>query len=990
MFGGVGWWSTRFAEAGNHRPGNGERMSSSLAPPRDPPPADNAHEVSQLFDHFQQRLQADDPSTHAAKNGSSASPRDSVGDLVGASRFLASTDGASAPSSPVLPLPETGDEIFGFRLRHELGRGAFARVFLAEQATLAGRPVVLKISALEGQEPQTLAQLQHTHVVPVYSVHEDARVGLRALCMPYFGGASLSAVLHTLWSAPSTPVRGQELVGALQSIQAPRPESVRSPSTEARTTDSATAPLAMLSALSYWQASAWIVARLAEALHHAHQRGVLHRDIKPSNVLLGSDAQPMLLDFNLAHSRHDGPVRATLGGTVAYMAPEHLRALANPVPEMVARVDHRSDIYSLGMVLYQMLVGQNPFEHTGSYSVMPVIIEAMAVDRSRSVPSLKRLQPHIPWSLESIVRKCLAPDPAQRYQHAEHLAEDLRRFLEDEPLRYAPELSQVERVRKWLRRHPRLTSSAVVGVIAAVLLIGAGIALLAVRQHLTHTRNELQASQDRDRRQAFESGTARALCLVNTISDGDDHLADGRMLCEQTLDLYDILKRDDWQAAPAWTRLEEQDRQRLAPDARELLLLLAWTHVRSATGQKAGIERALALIDRAEAIAGLPPSRALWLDRATFLERAGEHGRAEAARRRAAEIPAVTAGDHYLLATAYARQGGSANLKQAVSELDQALALNPRHYWSCLQRGICYHELGENTLAVGDFGACIGLWPDFAWGYFNRACILQQTGKQAEAIADYSAALECDPGFVLAYLNRGLAHLELKEPRQALADFDQAAARGRDDAFLHAGRGMSLEAIGRASEADKAFAAAFARAKSVRPRQYHRILCSYAFAVAARLPKQAASAFDTVLKRDPFNEQALYGQGMLQTERGDLDGALESFTRILNVNPACLDARRCRAVLLARRGHFDQAGRDINTCLDREPTAGITLYAAACVAARAAEKSGQSLDKLQAVRLLQKAFEHGYGRDRASSDPDLAALRSEPLFRQLVPLPHKN
>src|SRR5262249_429483 len=112
-------------------------------------------------------------------------------------------------------LPALGDEIFHFRLRRELGRGAFARVFLAEQADLAGRPVVLKSTTIERTEPQTLAQLQHTNIVPIYSVHEDRQAGLRAVCMPYFGGESFSHVLRRLWSTTSRPVQGAELVQAL-------------------------------------------------------------------------------------------------------------------------------------------------------------------------------------------------------------------------------------------------------------------------------------------------------------------------------------------------------------------------------------------------------------------------------------------------------------------------------------------------------------------------------------------------------------------------------------------------------------------------------------------------------------------------------------------------------------------------------------------------------------------------------------------------------
>src|SRR3954470_11804648 len=115
--------------------------------------------------------------------------------------------------------PAPGDEVFHFRLIRELGCGAFARVFLAEQHDLAGRPVVLKCSTIEGSEPQTLAQLQHTNIVPIYSVHEDREAGLRAVCMPYFGGASFSAVLPSLWPTTSRPVQGEELPRALEGVQ---------------------------------------------------------------------------------------------------------------------------------------------------------------------------------------------------------------------------------------------------------------------------------------------------------------------------------------------------------------------------------------------------------------------------------------------------------------------------------------------------------------------------------------------------------------------------------------------------------------------------------------------------------------------------------------------------------------------------------------------------------------------------------------------------
>ncbi len=117
--------------------------------------------------------------------------------------------------------------MFGFRLGRPLGEGAFARVFLGEQADLAGRPVVLKVTDIEGSEPQTLAQLLHAHIVPIYSLHEDRRAGLRAVCMPYLGGASLSAVLARLWADSPRPVAGESFVRALAAVEAPRPDSLR-------------------------------------------------------------------------------------------------------------------------------------------------------------------------------------------------------------------------------------------------------------------------------------------------------------------------------------------------------------------------------------------------------------------------------------------------------------------------------------------------------------------------------------------------------------------------------------------------------------------------------------------------------------------------------------------------------------------------------------------------------------------------------------------
>ena len=237
--------------------------------------------------------------------------------LVGSGTATGLHDAGRRPRSPSR---RPGETIAGFHLVEELGRGAFARVFLARERQLADRPVALKVARTGSREPQTLARLQHTHIVPVHSYRTDPATGLHLLCMPYFGRVTLARVL----ADPKVRVAriGADLVAALDRLGPPEPPPA-----------GRSAGRAALSRRSFAQAIAWWGARMAEALEHAHDRGVLHRDVKPSNVLVTADGMPMLLDFNLAREvvLVDGEAdrAAVPGGTLDYMAPEHLEALAD-------------------------------------------------------------------------------------------------------------------------------------------------------------------------------------------------------------------------------------------------------------------------------------------------------------------------------------------------------------------------------------------------------------------------------------------------------------------------------------------------------------------------------------------------------------------------------------------------------------------------------------------------------------------------------------
>jgi eukaryotic-like serine/threonine-protein kinase len=368
-----------------------------------------------------------------------------------------STNGVAATSGR--SFPEAGETIADFVLVEELGRGAFARVFLAKERELADRPVALKVSRRGSREPQTLARLQHTHIVPVHSHRIDAASGLHLLCMPYFGRITLSRVLAD--PKVQTGASGAVLADALDRLDLTGELVVGS-----------SAGRMELARRSYSRAIAWWCARLAEALAHAHDRGVLHRDIKPSNVLVTSDGMPMLLDFNLAREPmlEDGTAADTtaLGGTIDYMAPEHLKALGEPSSHTV---DGRADIYGLGVMLYEAVTGQRPFSspRRGS-SVVEALMRAID-DRLRPLPRLRDRHPEIPPALEAVIRRCLEPLPRDRYQTADLLAADLQAVADDLPLVNTRE-PWPSRAAGWLRRRRRHLALAAVVLVALTAVAG--------------------------------------------------------------------------------------------------------------------------------------------------------------------------------------------------------------------------------------------------------------------------------------------------------------------------------------------------------------------------------------------------------------------------------------------------------------------------------------------------------------------------------------
>jgi serine/threonine protein kinase len=328
--------------------------------------------------------------------------------------------------------PAVRESLGDFRLLAELGRGAHGRVFLAAQPSLADRPVVLKLGPRTGREHLSLSRLQHTHIVPLHSVHDFPDRGLRGLCQPYFGGATLAELLRGLKSVPPRQRTGLDLLRALGEAQARNTlaTDVRGPACR------------FLEQASYTDAICWIGACLADALHYAHERRLLHLDLKPSNVLLASDAQPMLLDFHLAGAPLAAGARppSSQGGTPGYMPPEQEAALAAVSARRAVgeAVDGRADLYALGVLLYEALGGAVPVPAAAPGEVV------------------RRRNPQVTRGLSDLLARCLARKPSDRYATAADLAADLRRHLTGLPLRGVANRSLAERYRKWRRRRPYL------------------------------------------------------------------------------------------------------------------------------------------------------------------------------------------------------------------------------------------------------------------------------------------------------------------------------------------------------------------------------------------------------------------------------------------------------------------------------------------------------------------------------------------------------
>jgi eukaryotic-like serine/threonine-protein kinase len=699
------------------------------------------------------------------------------------------------PLAPPESFPQAGERLGDFLLLAELGRGGTGPVFLARQSSLAGRPVVLKLTSRSEHEHLCLARLQHTHIVPLYAADVLPATRLRLLCMPYFGGATLAAVLQALAPLPVGRRTGRDLVEALGRTSGPDDDALprQRPVCE------------LLGRLSYVQAVCYVGACLGDALSHAHGRRLVHLDVKPANVLLAADGQPMLLDFHLAREplAAGSVIADALGGTPAYMPPELRRAFeaARAGLPLPCGVDQRADVYSLSAVLYEALGGTVPLP-------------------PGRPPHLSRVNPGVSVGLGDLIERSLAADPARRHARAADLAEDLRRHLRDLPLRSVPNRSWKERWARWRRRNPRALRNASLAGAVLLSLLAAGLAFgVDYRRRVEEADRALQ--EGRQRRERGLHGEALA-----TLQRGLDQLRHLPLSAERARKL-----REEMELVRAGQ--EEALRRGQLRRLHELA-----DRLRSLHGQNLSRAQQRSLDERCGQIwrqrddlvrrlrLGTDPATEdfldvilLWLDRQPpgrdpdavavldDLERLfgpSAAVRAEQSRRAGkAAAPADTpeprsAWEHAALGRMRLQQG---RVPEAEQHFERAWRMAPGDRWISFLLGQCAFRLGRYEEAVAAFSLCVGADPGNPVHYYNRALAHSALGRQERAVADLDQALRLDETFAPAWLQRGLLRLQAKQFSRARGDLRRALAAGSPPGVVHYHLGRLALAAGEPAEA---------------------------------------------------------------------------------------------------------------------------------------------------------------------------------------------
>jgi serine/threonine protein kinase/WD40 repeat protein len=461
--------------------------------------------VAELVDELAARIQAGGTVDIDAFVRAHPEHGERLGPLLPALHALAGLGSPAAANDHALP--STG--VLGdFRIVREIGRGGMGVVYEAQQLSLGGRRVALKVLPFAGMfdprhllrfqnEARAAACLHHPHIVPVYAVGCDR--GVHYYAMQFIDGQTLASAIEGFQS--------QDQRTRLDNGAAPKPEP-RPEEPVRLVLDAATPVVAALSTERVHRPREFVrtIVRLgrqaASALDHAHQQGIIHRDIKPANLLLDGNGNVWITDFGLAHFKEERGLTRTgeVIGTLRYMSPEQTQGRRV--------VDQRTDIYSLGVTLYELLTLRPAFRGDDRAELLRRIA-------TEDPPRARRFNSWIPVEVETIISKSMSKAPEERYQTAQELADDLQLWLDDQPIRARPP-GAVQKLKKWSRRH----LSVLLGLGVSLLFLALGVVTVSIRYATDQADRADEQRRESQKRERAEQKTAKELHKA-LLSDAD-------------------------------------------------------------------------------------------------------------------------------------------------------------------------------------------------------------------------------------------------------------------------------------------------------------------------------------------------------------------------------------------------------------------------------------------------------------------------------------
>jgi len=804
-----------------------------------------------------------------------------------------------------VPLPEPGNEVGPYRLIRELGRGAFARVFLAEQTDLDDRLVVVKISNRVTPEPSLLARAGHPHIVEVLWHGEAEDGSLQILCMPFLGGASLSAVLAVRGRRGTLPGSGRDLLADLDRVSAEGylPPCSGRPARE------------LMARLSYPGAAAWVVARLAEALAFAFGRGVLHGDVKPSNVLMAADGTPMLLDFNLSVGcRPHAGVRALAGdsgGTLAYMAPERLRAVADPEAPAshTAAGRHRADIYSLGVLFLEMLTGRAPRLPGGErLSVQELASFYISAREHGGDVMIRSARTTLPAGLKSILARCLAPHPADRYRYASELAEDLDLWLADRPLAFAPEPGKTFGLVRTVSRRRRSLACLATGLVFAALAAAVVWYETKIdrRRHAASTLSRIMNDEGSGVLQSRRPGFGR----VNLRDDPAE-------TARRNLEPYGVLDpRNDWREQDDFRELPGFEREDL--EAWILEQVLRYAHALGERPRKRDDwRRALVTLEQVAATSPFGPL----LEECRELRRRLEEpapGGADANPPANTPAPWVT---EYLLGVEAELHCDGRSAGDAMGHYATVLKLRPGSFWANYRAAAVAFETGRYGDSAEHLKVCVGQYPDNAALHRHLAGSLHMDGRGREAFAECEKARGLAPDHAETYLTRAMLRITLKQFDNFKIDidhYDQLKGR-RNPGPTGAPRFELTRPLGGFQDDREEFAPGRRQAVAIDPDELDvRIRLSYDLWADGR-PELALEQSERILAMNPDDLMVRYNRAAETPCREDADrdcvfiARHPQAERLVRERPSAVNVFHRATVSLIRQGEFREAVQTART-----------------------------------------------------------------------------